>query len=88
MIRMLEGPERVLFVSTRVDYIRFCTEARRLLAESGRPMPPVYLWLQTRVGPPHHHQVLFGNEPPPWPEPVLDPPSAALGRRLSSQPAS
>ena len=81
----LAGPELVLMVAARPDYILFRLEAPRRLREEGRPMPPVHLWLQSRVGPKMQQMVLFGNRPPPWPEPPLEPPSEVLG---TSRPAS
>lgn len=78
MIRKLEDSKPVLFVSTRADYVTFLTEAPKHLAEVRRAMPESHLWLQTRIGPPNRHFVLFGNKPPPWPEPALNPPSDRL----------
>lgn len=78
MINKLSGQAPVLFVATRADYVTFLTEAPRHLAREGRSMPATYLWLQTRIGPPGRHFVLFGNRPPPWPEPPLTPPSERL----------
>ena len=78
MVNKLAGERPVLFVSTRADYVTFLTEAPPHLARMGRTMPATYLWLQTRIGPPGRHFVLFGNRPPPWPEPPLTPPSERL----------
>ncbi len=78
MIDRLSGPDRVLLVASRADYVRFLTEAPARLSAEGRSIPPVHLWLQTRVGPKNRHFVLFGNRPPPWPEPALWPPSQQL----------
>ncbi len=85
MVRLLEKPVPVLLVAMRSDYVLFMTEARREAERLGRPMPPTYLWIQTRIGPRHHHQVVFANIPPPWPEPPLRPPSEAL-RRAETRP--
>jgi len=59
-------------------------------------MPPVHLWLQTRVGSKDRQFVLFANRPPPWPEPALSPPSERLEQarapaalaKSASQPAN
>ncbi|MBL8880628.1 MAG: hypothetical protein JNG88_16065, partial [Phycisphaerales bacterium] len=78
MVRRLAMDEPVLFVATRADYVTFLAEAPPHLASQGREMPQSHLWLQTRIGPQGRHFVLFGNMPPPWPEPALNPPSDRL----------
>lgn len=78
MVRKLQDEKPVLFVSTRADYVTFLVEAPKHLSAMGRNMPKSHLWLQTRIGPQSRHFVLFGNKPPPWPEPVLNPPSDRL----------
>lgn len=81
MIRRLEGPEPVLFVVARPEYVRFLRDAPPELERAGRAMPRTYLWVQTRVGDKTKHFVCFGNRPPPWPEPPLTPPSSELRPR-------
>lgn len=89
MVRALRGEELALLVITRVDYISFLIEASHELAEMGESLPPVHLWLQTRHGPQKNHLVVIGNQPPPWPEPPLTPPSERLARELAtSRPAT
>lgn len=85
MIEMLSSSEPVLFVASRADYVTFLVKAPPRLAERGRTMPKHHLWLQTRIGPPHKHFVLFGNEAPDWPEPTLDPPSERLRAAQSAE---
>jgi 4-amino-4-deoxy-L-arabinose transferase-like glycosyltransferase len=80
LVRRLDGSELALFVAARADYVTFLMEGPRRLAARGRDMPPVHLWLQTRVGPKSRHYVLFGNRPPPWLEPELTPPSERMER--------
>ncbi len=75
MIRKLRGADPVLFMATRFDYLLFRLEAPVELAKAGETMPPVHLWFQTRVGPKIKQYTVFGNRPPPWPEPPLTPPS-------------
>jgi 4-amino-4-deoxy-L-arabinose transferase-like glycosyltransferase len=98
LVNRLAADELALFIAARSDYVTFLLEAPRRLAELGRQMPAAHLWLQTHVGPKNQHFVLFGNRPPPWPEPNLKPPSdrmeiaQALGElpsvRADTAPAS
>ena len=72
MVKHLESDEQVLMVAALFnDYLMFINEAPRELAKSGRSMPPVHLWLQSQYGREDRHFVLFGNRPPPYPEPEL-----------------
>ncbi|MGD8451592.1 MAG: glycosyltransferase family 39 protein [Phycisphaerae bacterium] len=71
MVNKLAGPEPVLFLAGFRDYLTFINAAPPELAKQGRPLPPVHLWLQTRYGREDRHFVLFGNRPPPFPEPAL-----------------
>ncbi len=88
MVRQLSGDELVLLVASRPYYIDFLISAPPLLAEEGRSMPPVHLWLQSEVGVKTQQFTLFGNRPPPWPEPVLSPPSERLDEsRTAETPA-
>jgi len=86
MTRQLAEPALVLFVAAREHYVRFLTEGPPMLAASERPWPPTYLWLQTRVGSKRSQFVVFGNQPPPWPEPPLTPPSAKLQATVTPPP--
>ena len=71
MVNRLDDVEPVLMAATFTDYLMFINEAPRELAKSGRSMPPVHLWLQSQYGREDQHFVLFGNRPPPYPEPEL-----------------
>ncbi len=71
IVRSLEADRPVLFVAAFKDYLRFRLAAPEALAEAGRPTPPLHLWLQSRYGREDRHCVLFGNRPPPFPEPTL-----------------
>jgi 4-amino-4-deoxy-L-arabinose transferase-like glycosyltransferase len=84
MVRRLAAPELALLVAWRSDYVRFMTEGSRALAEQGREMPPVHVWMLSRLGRPKTAMIVFGNQPPPWPEPDVDLPASAP----SSQPAT
>lgn len=89
IVNRLVGQDLALFVASRPDYLLFLLEAPTRLADRGRTMPPVHLWLQSRVGTKDRHFVLFGNRPPPWPEPELTPPSDRLDKaRAAAQLAS
>ena len=84
----LSGSALALFVASRPDYLLFLLEAPARLVERGRSMPPVHLWLQSRVGTKDRHFVLFGNQPPPWPEPELTPPSDRLDKARAAAPSA
>jgi hypothetical protein len=85
----LAGDELALFVAHRPDYIEFLIEAPRALAERGEPFREPHLWMQTTVSKrPDKHFVLFGNQPPPWSEPELDPPSKRLIKARQAQGAT
>lgn len=71
MVRRIESDELALFVANPEDYVSFHVAAPRELAEQGRTLPPTYVWLTARVGHPKHRMLVFGNRPPPWPEPEL-----------------
>lgn len=81
MVRQLRGEPLVLMVIHRFDYVDFLLKAPEELAKIGETMPPTHLWLQARFGGAARQFVIFGNHPPPWPEPALDPPSDRLARR-------
>ncbi len=78
MIARLAAPDLYLLAATRFDYVRFQQQGGLELARAGRELPRTYLWLQSQVGPKSRHYVLFGNQPPPWGEPPLTPPSEEL----------
>ncbi len=86
LIEELGRDELCLFVAERPEFILFLRAARDELAALNPPraMPPVHLWLQSRAGHRSRHLVLFGNRPPPWPEPPLTPPSRELPPGLLS----
>jgi len=88
MADALAGDDPVLLVASRPYFVDFLTLAPAELAALDRHMPPVYIWLQTSLGPKKKHFVLFGNRPPPWPEPALQPPSERLQKYRSAQPAT
>ncbi len=88
ILQRLEGSEPVLLVASRPDFVLFLAKARDEMEAAGKPMPPVHLWIQTRIGRPARHFVVFSNQPPPWPEPELTPPARMLeSRRTGTQPA-
>lgn len=80
IVELLSRDELVLFVAERPEFVLFMSRAPAELAATDPPrtFPPVHLWLQSRTGPKSRHLVLFGNRPPPWPEPPLTPPSREL----------
>ncbi len=88
IITRLAGHDPILLVASRPHYVDLLVEAPPRLAEEGRAMPPAHLWLQTRHGPKPRHFVLFGNQPPPWPESELTPPSDRLDAARSAEPAT
>ena len=71
MVAGLGGDDPVLYVASFYDYLMFINAAPDRLKDAGRPLPPLHLWLQTRRGRENRHFVLFGNRPPPFPEPDL-----------------
>ncbi|MEP0845910.1 MAG: glycosyltransferase family 39 protein [Phycisphaerae bacterium] len=71
MVELLEGDKPVLFVAAPGDYILFRADAEHELAKTGRTMPNPHLWIVGRVGYDLRRYALFGNIPPPWPEPAL-----------------
>lgn len=73
MIRKLSGDELALMVATREHYLMFDYQAPDFASELGIQMPKTYLWIQSETGPERHQTVLFGNRPPPFEEPRLDP---------------
>ena len=87
MVNQLSGDELVLLVASRPHYVDFLVKAPPKLAERGRTMPPVHIWLQTEVGTKMRQFILFSNRPPPWPEPALDPPSERLDAARIFPPA-
>lgn len=74
MINKLQNKELSLFVATREHYLLFLYKAPELAADMGVDMPQTHLWIQSTKGPKRHQTILFGNQPPPFPEPELDPP--------------
>lgn len=81
MIRLLSGREPVLLISPRPLYIRFMIAAPLQMPEGIQAFPRTYLWMQSQIGRKDDRLVVFGNTPPPWPEPMLSPPSALLSQR-------
>jgi 4-amino-4-deoxy-L-arabinose transferase-like glycosyltransferase len=69
MVRQLGSEDLVLMVASAGDYFAFHLRAPQELARAGHDMPRTYVWLTTRVGRPDHRYIVFGNQPPPWPEP-------------------
>lgn len=84
IVNLLEGDEPALFVVPFEGMMQFLLQAPRELAQQGREMPPVYLWLQTRYGNFDRHFILFGNQPPPFRAPHLELP-AKLARKLEER---
>ncbi|HMQ14600.1 MAG TPA: hypothetical protein PKC49_01385, partial [Phycisphaerae bacterium] len=69
----LAGDELALFVAAPGDFALFQALAPSRLAAADHPPPPLHVWMVARVGRPDQRYILFGNRPPPWPEPVLHP---------------
>jgi len=88
MVRQLSGSEPVLFVASLLDYVHFLISAPEELARQGRALPPQHLWLQTRYGDYSRHFVVFGNVPPPYPEPALRVPERQRARIESAAEAA
>lgn len=90
MVRALESEELVLLVSGPADYVLFHLSAPPELAKMGRTMPPTYPWLVARVGRPYQRYIVYGNRPPPWPQPELPLPQKTLEKiaAVASQPAT
>jgi 4-amino-4-deoxy-L-arabinose transferase-like glycosyltransferase len=81
MIEKLKGADLALFVSDPEAYVMFHSrEAADLMRTKGAERPRTYVWLTANVGRPDHRYVLFGNRPPPWPEPTLALPQKVLLR--------
>jgi 4-amino-4-deoxy-L-arabinose transferase-like glycosyltransferase len=93
LLEKLAGEAPALFVVALPDYVQILLAAPEELARLARPMPPLHLWLQSRHGPENRHYVLFGNRPPPFPEPELRVPPKlharleAAGRRTAPEEA-
>jgi hypothetical protein len=97
MLEKLQSPELTLLVSDPESYVRFhSNEAADIMRQKGAERPRTYVWLTANFGRPEHRYILFGNQPPPWPEPQLKLPERVrmrLGDGLIreatvSQPAS
>jgi hypothetical protein len=71
MTDALVSDELVLMVAAPLDFFEYCMVAPRRLAERGRDMPQTHLWLAPKTGHPKQRFLVFGNRPPPWPEPDL-----------------
>lgn len=71
MLRRLRESEPILILAGLPDYLKFRVVAGEELAARGETFPGAYLWLQTRYGHEDKHFVLFGNRPPPYPQPAL-----------------
>jgi len=72
VVSLLQSPERVLFVASLQHLAEFEAVAPLWLKQEGRALPPVHIWLRSRLGREHEQTVLFGNRPPPWPEPEFE----------------
>lgn len=71
MVDQLSGEKMVLLVAAMEDYLKFLVRVPPELAERGRAFPETHLWLETPIGKAKKRHVVFGNEPPPWPERTL-----------------
>ncbi|MBW7904514.1 MAG: glycosyltransferase family 39 protein [Phycisphaerae bacterium] len=69
----LASSEPALFVAAPGDFALFQALAPARLAAGDEPLPPLHVWMVARVGRPDQRYILFGNRPPPWPEPALHP---------------
>jgi 4-amino-4-deoxy-L-arabinose transferase-like glycosyltransferase len=81
ILARLRSPERTLLVGTIRDYVDF----RSVSAVARRKeinVPASYRWLVTQRGRLDRYTVVFGNQPPPWPEPALP---ARVQERLAEQ---
>lgn len=91
IIERLASDEPVLLLASPRRYVLFRTLAPQALAREGRALPPVHLWAVARVGKPDQRYLVFGNRPPPWPEPRPEWLTKMLARarqRLATQPAT
>ncbi|MBI5863746.1 MAG: glycosyltransferase family 39 protein [Planctomycetes bacterium] len=89
MINKLKSPELALFVIEPELYIRFHSqEAIDRMRAEGVVRPRTWIWLTGRVGRPDHRYILFGNQPPPWPEPKLALPEKFLNLIVSQTPSA
>lgn len=73
MVEALSGDSLALFVANPQDYVQFQVVAPEELAREGRAMPPTHIWFTANMGRLDRRYLLFGNQPPPWPEPELAP---------------
>jgi len=71
IVAALGGAEPALFLTDFKSYLRLVNAAPMELARRAQAVPPLHLWLQSRYGAEDRHFVLFGNRPPPFPEPKL-----------------
>lgn len=71
IVRGLESDELALYVSSAGHYIMFHADARVELEKQGDTLPETYAWMIAQKGHWTRRYVLFGNQPPPWPEPEL-----------------
>ncbi|MFN0134533.1 MAG: ArnT family glycosyltransferase [Phycisphaerae bacterium] len=85
VIDALAAPPLSLFVATAVDYLTFELQAPGELARVGREMPPRYLWLTSATGRLDQKFVVFGNQPPPWPQPILPLPEKFAARVVGAR---
>lgn len=78
MIDALSSDEPVLLVASNIHYIQFMLGASEELEKAGRAMPRTYLWLASELGSYPNRNVVFGNVPPPWPQPEFPAPPRIL----------
>ncbi len=71
MVEALAGEDPLLLVSSPNHYSKFLADAPLPLAQKGAAMPKSHVWFQARVGRFDRRYILFGNQPPPWPEPTV-----------------
>ena len=86
IIRYLRGDTLALFVASPKHYILFQSRARAEIESRGEEFPHTWIWLIGRLGREDQRYIVFGNQPPPWPEPRL--PELlrhALNKRLAAE---
>ncbi len=71
IVRRLRGDALALFVASPKHYILFQSRARAELEKRGQVFPATWVWIVARLGREDQRYIVFGNQPPPWPEPKL-----------------
>jgi len=85
IVAALERPAPVLLVARFEEYMELRIQGPPALAAEGRRWPPIRHWLQSRYGDFGRQFVVFGNIPPPFPEPELRLPEKLRARLLAAE---